>query len=230
MSKVSELRARGSWLLSYADLVTLLITFFIMMLALYHTEISRLQSWANFKMDQSYLLLAERIDQQNYRYLGVYRSGQGVHIFIQHPEPFEQGGYDLTADLERELVDLSGYFEQLPMFETLINNRNGSYREDPILLRASLAGLNLEADVRVEGHTDDIPIAAGSRLRNNWVLSTLRAQQVMQSIYNRSGLPADIFAIAGRAEFDPLVPHDSPENRAVNRRVEIVLTLYFVRG
>ena len=230
MSKVSDLRARGSWLLSYADLVTLLITFFIMMLALYHTEISRLQSWANFKMDQSYLLLAERIDTKGYQYLGAYRSGQGVHIIIFHPEPFEQGGYELTADLANELVDLAQHFKALPMFESLLNHRNGVYREDPILMRAKLADLSLQADIRVEGHTDDIPIAAGSRLRNNWVLSTLRAQQVMQSMYGVSNLPAEIFAIAGRAEFDPLVPHDTPENRAINRRIEVVLTLYFVRG
>ncbi|AHF02209.1 hypothetical protein THIAE_02955 [Thiomicrospira aerophila AL3] len=230
MSKVSDLKARGSWLMSYADLVTLLITFFIMMLALYHTEISRMQNWANFKMDQSFSYLTNLVETKDYRYIGVFRSGQGVHIYIQHPEAFVQGGYQLASDLEDELVDLAGYFSTLPMFEAFINQFDENAPKEPILRRASLAGLNLQADVRVEGHTDDIPIAAGSRMRNNWVLSTLRAQQVMQSMYGVSNLPADTFAIAGRAEFDPLVPHDTPENRAINRRIEVVLTLYFVRG
>lgn len=230
MSKVSDLKARGSWLLSYADLVTLLITFFIMMLALYHTEISRMQNWANFKMDQSYSYLANLIEDKDYQYIGVFRSGQGLHIYIQHPEAFLQGGYQLAGDLEAELTDLASYFTELPMFEAFMNQFDNQQPREPILHRAKLAGLNLQADVRVEGHTDDIPIAAGSRMRNNWVLSTLRAQQVMQSLYGASGLPADTFAIAGRAEFDPLVPHDSPDNRALNRRIEVVLTLYFVRG
>ncbi|SFR52384.1 OmpA family protein [Thiomicrospira sp. ALE5] len=229
MSKVSDLKARGSWLLSYADLVTLLITFFIMMLALYHTEISRMQNWANFKMDQSFQQLTELIESKDYRYLGVFRSGQGLHIYIQHPEAFEQGGYQLAENLAAELVDVAEYLTELPMFEAFLNQFDSQAPRDPIIQRASLAGLNLQADVRIEGHTDDIPIAAGSRMRNNWVLSTLRAQEVMQSLYQASGLPADTFAIAGRAEFDPVVPHDSPENRALNRRIEVIITLYFVR-
>lgn len=73
----------------------------------------------------------------------------------------------------------------------------------------------------VVGHTDDVPIHTG-RFRQNWDLSTARAVEVTLFLIE-NGLSAQALAAAGQGEFEPLVPNDSVEHRARNRRVEIEL-------
>ena len=81
---------------------------------------------------------------------------------------------------------------------------------------------DLDNIVRVEGHTDDVPIST-PRYRSNWELSTARATSVVTYLVEELFMPSERFAIAGYGEFRPLVPNDSDENRATNRRVDIVV-------
>lgn len=76
--------------------------------------------------------------------------------------------------------------------------------------------------VRVEGHTDDLPIN-NERFPSNWELSTARATNVIKYFIEKHGLDPTKFSAAGYGEYRPLVPNDSMENRALNRRVDIVL-------
>lgn len=75
--------------------------------------------------------------------------------------------------------------------------------------------------LRVEGHTDDIPIAS-SRFSSNWELSTARASAVVAFLIERGVEPVRLSA-AGYGQFHPRIPNDSNEARAVNRRVDVVL-------
>ena len=81
---------------------------------------------------------------------------------------------------------------------------------------------DLDNIVRVEGHTDDVPIFT-SRYRSNWELSTARATSVVAYLVDEMQIPAERMAVAGYGEFRPLAPNDSDENRALNRRVDIVV-------
>ncbi len=76
--------------------------------------------------------------------------------------------------------------------------------------------------VRVEGHTDDLPIN-NERFPSNWELSTARATTVIKQLVEEYGLDPRQFSAAGYGEYRPLAPNDSMENRALNRRVDIVL-------
>lgn len=76
----------------------------------------------------------------------------------------------------------------------------------------------------IEGHTDDIPMRT-SRIRDNWQLSTERALSVLRYILKNNNLNPSKFSAAGYGEHRPIVPNTSPENRASNRRVELVVTL-----
>jgi chemotaxis protein MotB len=75
--------------------------------------------------------------------------------------------------------------------------------------------------VRVEGHTDDVPIHT-PRFASNWELSTARATSVV-AFFLREGLSASRLSAAGYAEFHPRVPNDSDVHRARNRRVDVVV-------
>lgn len=78
-----------------------------------------------------------------------------------------------------------------------------------------------DRDFLVAGHTDDVPIRT-SLFPSNWELSTRRAVEVVHFLIAQ-GMRPRVLAAAGYGEFDPAVPNDSPEHRAQNRRIEIVL-------
>lgn len=75
--------------------------------------------------------------------------------------------------------------------------------------------------IRVEGHTDDVPIAT-SQFASNWDLSTARATRVVEFLIEE-GIDPGRLAAAGYAEYRPRLPNDTPDARARNRRVDIVV-------
>lgn len=77
--------------------------------------------------------------------------------------------------------------------------------------------------ITVAGHTDDMPIST-AEFPSNWELSLVRASRVARFLMERTGIGQERFAVTGHASFVPLAPNSSAENRAANRRVEIVLT------
>ncbi len=81
---------------------------------------------------------------------------------------------------------------------------------------------SVEGHIAVEGHTDDVPINTVD-FPSNWDLSVARALRVAHGLFDEGEISESRFTIAGYADTRPLVPNNSPENRAKNRRVEIVL-------
>jgi len=77
--------------------------------------------------------------------------------------------------------------------------------------------------LRVDGHTDDVPLSGTGRYRDNWELSTARATAVVKFLME-NGVPPNRLVAAGFGEFQPLDPADTPEARAKNRRIELKLT------
>jgi len=76
--------------------------------------------------------------------------------------------------------------------------------------------------VHIEGHTDDVPIFAG-RYANNWELSIARANAVANFLIEDMGMEPQQFVISGFSSYKPLAPNTTVQNRAANRRVEIVI-------
>ena len=76
--------------------------------------------------------------------------------------------------------------------------------------------------ITVAGHTDNIPISTG-RFRSNWELSSARAVTVLHSMLRNKDIAEDRVVVQGLADTQPLVENDSPQNRAKNRRVELIL-------
>jgi len=92
----------------------------------------------------------------------------------------------------------------------------------PVLLKVVDEIAGCEGDIIVTGHTDDQPIDS-TRYRSNWDLSAARAVSVVHELVLDGRLDATRVKAVGQAEVRPLVPNDSPANRARNRRVEIVI-------
>jgi chemotaxis protein MotB len=90
------------------------------------------------------------------------------------------------------------------------------------LQRVGVALARVGAEVRVEGHTDDLPIAT-ARFPSNWELSTARAAAVVRVLAG-AGMPSRRLAATGYADARPLMAGATAEARAANRRVELVVT------
>lgn len=76
--------------------------------------------------------------------------------------------------------------------------------------------------IRIEGHTDDLPIRT-ARYPSNWELSTARAVNVLRFLLKQKRIAAERLSAVGFGQYQPLFPNDSPAHRARNRRVEIIL-------
>lgn len=79
-----------------------------------------------------------------------------------------------------------------------------------------------EQDINIKGYTDNTPIPAGVRFKDNWELSALRAVGVLRWFVD-AGIPIVRLTATGMGDLNPLYPNDTPENRARNRRVEFTL-------
>jgi len=85
----------------------------------------------------------------------------------------------------------------------------------------------LDNDITIEGHTDNLPINT-YLYPSNWELSTKRATNVVVFLIENCGLNPEKLTAAGRGEYDPIVPNDSDENRQKNRRIDIVVDKYII--
>ena len=81
-----------------------------------------------------------------------------------------------------------------------------------------------DIQITVEGHTDNVPYMGTGLIKDNWDLSVMRATAIVRILANNKGLKLNRITAAGRGSHSPLVENNSSENRAVNRRTEIILS------
>ncbi len=91
-----------------------------------------------------------------------------------------------------------------------------------ILDRIATILKELPNDIRIEGHTDNVPINT-VRFPSNWHLSVARALNTAYYLINTEGLIAEKVSIVGYSEYRPIATNDTPDGRAINRRVDIVI-------
>lgn len=89
---------------------------------------------------------------------------------------------------------------------------------------AKVLETNLDIDILVEGHTDNVPFRGSGQVKDNWDLSVMRATSIVKHILENKGVNGDRLTAAGRADFDPVASNDTPEGRAKNRRTDIILS------
>ena len=78
--------------------------------------------------------------------------------------------------------------------------------------------------IRVDGHTDNVPVVGGAEFADNWELSQARALSVVRFMQNELGFPPERMAATGFGEYRPVAPGDDEASRALNRRIELKLT------
>ena len=106
--------------------------------------------------------------------------------------------------------------------------KSGSTKVDPkgqeaLKKLATVLQEQKDVNVVVEGHTDNVPMRGTGAIQDNWDLSALRATEIARLLANSGVTPARITA-SGRSQYVPVAANDNPQNKALNRRTEIILT------
>jgi chemotaxis protein MotB len=83
---------------------------------------------------------------------------------------------------------------------------------------------NVDINVMIEGHTDNIPYLGSGQVKDNWDLSVMRATAIVKILLENKGIDAKRIAASGRSQYLPMEVSDTKEARAKNRRTEIILT------
>jgi chemotaxis protein MotB len=218
------------WLVSYADFITLLFAFFVVMFAVSQVDSKRVG-----------------------RFTEAFSKAVGINVFPLPGEGLLVGGPTPTGDPQENTTsqtsELDGLREALDRLSQTSGNLQGLQvfrRRNELVLRLpegllfdvgdarvneGRAGMlkaiapeliSRPLEIRVEGYTDDRPISTG-RYHSNWDLSTARATAVMVILAGQ-GLPPERLSIAGYGEFHPVVPNTSEDGRRQNRRVDLVVT------
>jgi chemotaxis protein MotB len=219
--------ARGGhdrWLLSYADLVTLLLALFTVLYAASSVDAGKLAPIENS--------LREAFDSP--------AAGESIVPggAIVPPIAIVSGrtpkddlelrlAQELAEALQSQRVELTrderGLVVSLPEEAAFPIGRSDVSNEAQAVIAKIAAAVRTTGNrLRIEGHTDDVPIKT-ARYDSNWELSTARASAVVAYLVHEGGLDPSRLSAAGYGEFHPRVANDTPENRARNRRIDVVI-------
>lgn len=203
----NESQSRDRWLISYADLVTLLLALFIVMYAASDKERAR--------------QIAQSFSAQN-------TGGNGIL-------PGNESEKDERAKFEQKLLENPLLMQKTKMRQTKAGlvislSEAGFFAPGDAAINteaeASINTLaeflqNSTAQIRIEGHTDSMPIS-NARYPSNWELSTARAASVLVRLIEHKIAPERLSA-AGYGGFQPIADNSTIEGRAQNRRVDVVI-------
>ncbi|GAB4435808.1 MAG: flagellar motor protein MotB [Anaerolineae bacterium] len=235
--RVEEEGNPNEWIVTYADLVTLLLVFFVVLYSMANTDLKNFE-----KIALSLRLAFNGMSQTNTVIQSDESSSQttpeesnAAPIFFNSLPPknrdFVKISSELTA-LAQELGVQGDISINMTMEGIIISlSEKLTFEPGEASLRPEVSQVldkvvellgAVDNKIRIEGHTDNIPTNSPV-YPSNWELSVLRAVSVVHYLEREGGMEPERLQAAGRAEFDPVVPNDTRENRAKNRRVDIII-------
>ncbi len=204
------------WVVSYADFITLLFALFTILYALSVVDTEKLQEFTNSLRDAMGQGSASDIPLSSRRIAPIQeingRIVSGIRGIIEREQK------DISVRTERRGVVVSiGESFLFPAGSTEI--KESSMR---VLGELAMFLKGIDNQIMIEGHSDNIPVR-NSRYTSNWEISTIRAVRILRLFVGRFGIPPERLIVAGYGEYKPVRENTTPEGRAKNRRVDIVI-------
>jgi chemotaxis protein MotB len=229
------------WILSYADFVTLLFALFVAMYAISQQD----KSGAKVFSESVRQAVTSGGVPTAVRTLMATQDGnrpsppppqpplppndniQRVPIDPNLAKPFEQLSQALKDEIREGKVGLRlgtrGLVITLREQSFFPSGDDAIYASSyPAIERVATVIAKLPNPVRLEGHTDSVPIHTG-RFRDNWELSTARSIALLQLFHGKFGIDEGRFAVAGYSQYAPVADNGTDDGKSRNRRVEIVI-------
>ena len=219
------------WLVSYADFITLLFAFFVVMYSISSVNVGK------------YRTVSESIKAALNPVVSPPSSPTPIALSSSKAAltaPDAPGSKEVVV---RKLRNLVKSIKAVPQMSTvriteksngdivitipdqlLFNSGEAAVRSEALPFLEGLSGalVELNRHTKVEGHTDNVPIRT-AQFPSNWELSAARAVMVVRVLSELYGVPSDHLAAVGHADTRPLTENLDPEQRAKNRRVEVVI-------
>ncbi len=202
----------GNWLVSYADMMTLLVGFFVILLSFSTVDQQKMEEAKRSITEEfggtykvPFAEMADRIREK------LEKLGMGQDLVVKHTDEGVEISFRGTVFFASGSADIKS--EAQGLVDKVI----------PIIKEESK-----EFEITIEGHTDDVPLVGNKFLKNNWDLSSLRASRVLVE-FEEHGFDVRKMTAVGYGESRPVMPNRDkdgtpiPENMAANRRVLIKL-------
>lgn len=215
------------WLVSYADFITLLFAFFVVMYSVSSTNEGKLRAASDsisqafnpspiVGMSGSLIRIDPKITSQ---LPNVIQPDFKVYQRIEDAVR-ESGEWGDRVQVTLEKRGLVIRVADTVIFDTGKAEIRSEAKE--VLGKVGHIMATLNNQVRVEGHTDNVPIKT-ARYPSNWELSTDRASGIVRYFIDDAKMLPERLSAAGYGEFKPIIGNDTPDGRARNRRVDIVI-------
>lgn len=222
------------WITTFSDLMSLLLTFFILLYSMSNVDATKFKS-----VSDSLQSILSGLGQT------TIIEGQGSDIILNQGEN-ELDNLIRDATVREEIIEMYDKVQEYVLTEELnakvsvTMNRRGvfvdikeailfepgsaSIKETGIIVLKQLEGLinDFENDIVVEGHTDNVPMNT-IFYPSNWELSTGRAVSVVRFLSEGEKVDPNRLSAIGYSEYRPIASNDNRENRAINRRVNILI-------
>ena len=248
MTRRFDRRRHGSherWLVSYADFITLLFAFFVVL-------------YASSKADQKKQQQVSQAIDSAFHALGIFPDAGRKRADLKNVSAMSKDadvtlmnivmGEDVLSPVQvkEDLTHVQQHLEKMLSNEiaqhtvSIQMGKNGlviSLREAgffssgsatpqpgtlPVLREVGSALGKTPYDLRIEGHTDNVPIH-NEEFDSNWELSSARATRIARIFLGTRAIPPERISAAGYAEFHPVATNDNAAGRAENRRVDLVV-------
>jgi chemotaxis protein MotB len=218
------------WMVSYADFMTLLFAFFVVL-------------YSSSQVDKARMAKLSSAITAGFSELGVGAGPGGASIVVPgtlsvspvypaHPyETAEAIRRKLESGLAEELKRRTVSIREIPEGLVLSLREIGFFESGSATLRANSMDTfdrigsvlaSVPSNLRIEGHTDNVPIHT-PQFQSNWELSTARATEIIRILLTREGIGPERLSAAGYAEYHPVADNSSEDGRRLNRRVDVVI-------
>lgn len=230
-----------SWLLPYSDMLTLLLALFIVLFSMSSIDADK------------YNQLKQALNSVFNGGSGVleyYAPDMDMEDKPADPQQEEKNQTNSESEeLKKMQSKLNGYIQQRNLEgklktslddegllitisdEALFSSGSAEMNGNSIQLAKDLSSALVSNPPRyivISGHTDNVPIH-NAQYKSNWHLSVMRAINFMDILMQNPNLDAEHFSAKGYGEYKPVVPNDTPQNRAKNRRVEVLVLPYGIQ-
>jgi len=241
----SEEQDYGStWLITYSDMVTIILCFFIIFFMMNAEELSVLSHLKEDLSEEVAVMATEveektqevehlsdenlRLEEEN---LGLAESMESLQLALEEAKTGEEASMSFIQYLQdKEIMELVEIIENERGLairfsdQVLFNSGEADLNPEGLLLLEEMAEVlqDLENHIIIEGHTDNVPTDP-ARYPSNWELSLDRSMGVARYFIDEKEFSEHQISVSGYGETRPLASNEDAEGRAKNRRIEIVI-------
>ena len=224
-----------AWAITYADMVTLLLTFFVLLMVILSEAEKQIEYQISKLLDNAYEQMVEGLDDRN---IDVERVTKGVKVTIRG-KLFKQLSPDISSEYLSKIARIGDLIKDTDLMRiNLLSVPDSSDDNFELMSELNNRGQELAVEIRCEGHTDDAPIPKDKKTKyeSNWELSSDRSLSVVKQMNKYASINYEYFSALGYGPYRPIISVETIKGkktrrekdrlREYNRRVEIYLDAF----